>query len=280
MIFLIFAIICGACVSCILRMADERITSKEGMLMVNYAVCTLLAFLFNFNEKSEWFPRIEGIKSALLLGVLSGGLYFAGFILFQKNIQKNGMVLSTTFMKLGVMVPTVLSLVLFREQPRIVQILGVLIAVITIIWMYFEKDGDKIKDGMGLIFLMLVGGFADSMGKMFEQFSSEMLRNQYLFYTFTAALVLCIVFCLRKGRAIRREELFYGILLGIPNYFSVRCLLLSLKDLPAIVVYPTYSAGTVVFVCLAGTILFKEQLSPKQKKGIIFILTACICLNI
>lgn len=278
MIFLLLAILCGTCISCILRAAEEHITNKEGMLMINYAVCSLLAFLFN--DKTKLFPQIEGFKPALLIGIISGILYVAGFILFQRNIKRNGMVLSTTFMKLGVLVPTVLSLLIFKEQPRLSQILGVLIAVITIVWMYFEKDGDKITDIFGLIFLMLAGGFGDSMGKVFEQFSNESLRNQYLLYTFLSSLTLCIIFSLKKRRPVKREELFYGFLLGIPNYFSVRCLLLSLKTLPAIVVYPTYSAGTVALVCLVGTFLFHERLTSKQKKGIIFILTACICLNI
>lgn len=278
MILLLLAIVCGAGISCILRIADKCIASKKGMLLVNYGVCSLLAVLFT--EKSQLFPQIEGLKMALLLGGISGGLYFSGFMLFQRNISRNGMVLATTFMKLGVLVPAVLSLVIFKEQPRIIQILGVIIAVATIAWMYFEKDGNRAEDKAGLIFLMLIGGFADFMGKMFEQLSNEGLRNQYLVYTFMSALIFCTAFSLKKGNVIRKEELFFGILLGIPNYFSVRCLLLSLRELSAIVVYPTYSAGTVVLVCLTGMVLFKERLNLKQKTGVILILTACVCLNI
>ena len=54
-------------------------------------------------------------------------------------VKKNGVVLSTTFIKLGLLVPMVVSVVLFKEMPTILQITGFVITILAIILMNYEK---------------------------------------------------------------------------------------------------------------------------------------------
>ena len=75
-------------------------------------------------------------------------------------------------------------------------------------------------------------------------------------------------------------EVLFGILIGIPNYFSARFLLQSLNALPAIIVYPTYSVATIVVVSLAGVCFFRERLGRRQKVAILAILAALVLLNL
>lgn len=278
MVYLLLAIVCGTCISFVLRLEEDYVKEQNGVLTINYTVCFLLACFFG--RTSEVVSNISGRKEALLIGAVSGILYFGGFKLFQWNIKKNGVVLTTTFMKLGILVPTVISLILFREYPGMIQAIGLLIAFFAIIWMSIEKNEKKAENGLGLILLLLIGGSADAMGKIFDQFSNPVYKNQYLAYTFASALLLCFIFQAKRKEKIERNEVLFGILLGIPNYFSVRCLLFSLKSVPAIIVYPTYSVGVIILVCVTGVLIFREKLSIKQKRGIALILVACFCLNI
>ena len=78
----------------------------------------------------------------------------------------------------------------------------------------------------------------------------------------------------------KRQDLLFGLLIGAPNYFSSRFLLLSLNDVPAVIAYPTYSVGTIVLIALLGVWLFHERLSRRQTLAMGMILAALALLNL
>ena len=76
------------------------------------------------------------------------------------------------------------------------------------------------------------------------------------------------------------KEFSAGAAVGIPNYFSSSFLLKSLSGLPAFVVYPAFSAGTLVLVTVIAIIMFREIPGKKTWIGIGLIAAALILLNI
>ena len=75
-------------------------------------------------------------------------------------------------------------------------------------------------------------------------------------------------------------DVLFGLLIGIPNYFSARFLLLSLSSVPAVAAYPTYSVGTIVLITLVGVLLFRERISRRQALALLMILAALALLNL
>ena len=75
-------------------------------------------------------------------------------------------------------------------------------------------------------------------------------------------------------------EILFGALIGIPNFFSAKFLLGALAELPAVVVYPSFSVATLLVVTLAGVIAFKERLSKIQWTALAAIVAALVCLNV
>lgn len=133
---------------------------------------------------------------------------------------------------------------------------------------------------LGLLLLILLGGGGDSMSKLFEEFGNPALSEHFLFYTFAAALLLCIGLMVMKNERPGLKDLFFGLLVGIPNYFSSRFLLKALGDIAAVIVYPTYSVATISVVTLTGMVFFREKLGKRQKIAIGIILAALILLNV
>ena len=76
------------------------------------------------------------------------------------------------------------------------------------------------------------------------------------------------------------RELAAGVAVGVPNYFSSVLLLRALEKLPAFLVYPVFSAGTIVLVLLLSALLFREKPGKKQLLGLLFILAALVLLNL
>ena len=204
----------------------------------------------------------------------------AGFVLLQWNTTVNGVVLSSVFMRLGVLVPTVLAITVFRESPGAVQIAGLLLALCAILMIQLEKKGGSVKNAPALLFLLLAGGSADAMAKIYEQLGAAALKSQYLFITFFVALLLCVALALLKKQRLSGMDVLFGVLIGIPNYFSARFLLLALDSVPAIIVYPTCSVATILLVSTAGVCFFREKLSRRQLAAMIVILVALVLLNL
>lgn len=278
MISLLIAVLTSALIAVLMRLSTRWVKGQTCMLAANYLVCLLLAAMHT--GFSNLFPADAGLPTALGLGVLNGFLFPAGFGLLQSNTKRHGVVLSSVFMKLGLLVPMVVSIVFFREMPTVVQIIGFCAAIFAIILINYRKGSGKGGSRWSLLLLLLAGGSCDAMSKVFEQLGSSSLSAQFLFYTFVIAFLLCLALMAWKREKITFASVVFGVLLGVPNFYSVRFLLDSLNTIPAVIAYPTFSVSTILVVTLAGVAFFKEKLSKRQWIALGIILLALALLNI
>lgn len=271
MLYLVLAIFSSAMVSIAMRFSEAKIQSSMGLLASNYLVCSVTAFIycrtFAFTAPLMGFSAVNGL------------LYLAGFILMQFNIQKNGVVLSSTFMKLGVLVPVLASMIFFKEMPTALQMLGLCLAVSSIVLLKKRQSSQNLMMGP-LLLMMICGGMTDFTSKIFETLFETGYKDMFLLMTFLSALFFCLGLVVVRKELISRNELVYGLLVGIPNYFSARFLLLALGSVDAVVAYPTYSVATILVVTMLGKILFHEHLSKRQLTVMALILVSLILLNI
>lgn len=278
MLYLILAIMSSTMISVVMRLSSDKISANLSMLAVNYLICAVLGA--GYAGFDLWLPAATGFSLTVGLGVLSGVLYLSGFVMLQRSIRKNGIVLSSIFMKLGLLVPIGMSLLIFHEIPTPAQILGFFIAVCAIVMINLKKDADAKGFGLGLIALLLVGGGCDAMSKVFEVYGPANLSEQFLFYTFAVAFLLCAGIAAYGKERPGLRELMFGTLIGIPNFFSAKFLLLALGRLPAVVVYPSFSVATLLCITLAGVAVFRERLGKLQWVALTAIVAALALLNI
>ncbi|MBR5284318.1 MAG: EamA family transporter [Clostridia bacterium] len=277
MFYLLCAIVSSALVSIIMRLSTDKVENNISMLAMNYLMCSTVAAAYA--GFGQLFPQTDTLGLTLGMGVFQGILYLLSFILLQVNVKKNGVVLPATFMKLGLLVPMVISILLFREIPAPMQIVGFCIATAAILLINLDKSQSAVSFKIGLVLLLLINGTGDAMAKVYEEIGDPALSAQFLFYTFAIAFILCMGLVAAKKQKVGKNELFYGFLVGVPNYFSAKFLLAALNTVPAVITYPTYSVGTILLVTLTGVGFFKEKLGKKQWIGLGIILVALILLN-
>lgn len=278
MLFLLLAILCSALVSVMMRIGTARVQNNIGMLTVNY--CTCLAAALLYTDGFAFVPASPSLPRTLLLGAVNGVLYLTSFVAFQYNVQKNGVVLSSVFMKLGLLVPLTVSILWFHEMPAIPHWIGFALAILAILLINLQSGEGKKANGGLLVLLLLLGGGAEAMSKVFQEIGDGAHASQFLLYTFAAALLLCIGFLLWKKQRIGKPEILYGILIGIPNFFSAKCMLRAIGDVPAVVAYPTFSVATILAVSLVGVIAFRERLRKVQWAAVGIIVAALVLLNL
>ena len=279
MLYLILAIVSSALVSVFMRLSEGKVKGNIAMLVSNYLMCTLIAGMeCGFRDLVDPSNPLLAITTAM--GAVNGLFYLGGFLLFQMNIRRNGVVLSSTFMKLGLLVTLAISVCVYGEVPSVLQTLGFAVAVAAIVMINYRPGQGKAGSKLWLIWMLLVGGMADGMSKIFEESGVPGMGSQFMFFTFGTALVFCILRMVVKGQKLGKWEILYGLLVGVPNFYSSRLLLRALENVPAVIAYPVYSVGCILVVTVTGVLLFRERLEKKQWVALGLILAALVLLNV
>lgn len=288
MIYLILAIVSSSLISIFMRLSENHIKNEMGMFMANYALCAALAVGFMDKSAPQLLLGTHDQHLTVILGIITGAFYMGGFLFLKYNMKYNGIVLSATFMKLGVLIPTIMAIVVFGEVPSVLQIVGIAIAIVAIIIINFEKEphgsnsiGES-KNGnkkILLLVLLLLGGLGDSMSNIFEKLGPDSGKDGFLLLTFFTAFVITIAIVILGKKKLCKADILFGLLVGVPNYFSARFLLASLGSLEAVIVYPTFSVGTMVVVTIVGVIAFREKISKQKGLALGLIAVAIALLN-
>ncbi len=285
MIQLLFAILCSASMALVLKLFRTQRGNRYGILLGNYLTCVLIALL-SLPDRGQ---ILSGSLSTLLWGLGAGVLFVAGLVTMQSSVRRNGATLSAAFAKLGLLVTLAVSVLCFGERPGLLQLLGAALVLAALVLIHAGGGEQREEGGVSrslplLLLTLLAGGGADAMAKVFEQLGRPGEDRLYFFYLFLTAAVLTGALALlerhRTGKRILLPELAAGIAVGVPNYFSSYLLLAALQRLPAFLVYPVFSTGTILLVLLLSALLFRERLNRRQVLGMGLILAALVLLNL
>lgn len=278
MLYLLLAIFSSMFVTVFLRITESRVKSDMTMFAGNYAVCSLLSLAY-----AGKIPFADkGFSAAVILGCISGVFFLAGFLMLKKSLVLNGVAITSTFMKIGVLVPTLIAVLFFKERMTGFKLAGFLIALAAIVMLKFEREGQENPKHFGmLLFLLFCGGMADAFSTIYEHLGTDESSDAFLLFTFLSAFLLSMLLALREIKKAAWTDLLCGALVALPNYYSSRFLLLALSSgVPAVTVYPVYSVSVLVLITLAGVIFFKERLSGRKWAAIGMILAALLLLNL
>ena len=143
-----------------MRLSEGKINSKLSMLAINYLACMIVGV--GYMGADHLIPSGEGVVPMLGMGLINGIFYAWGLVMNQKNTSLNGVVLTSVFSKMGgLLIPLAVSIVLFREDPTLVQILGFVISTVAIVMICQrgeESGSGKIYIG-ALVMLFAADGF-------------------------------------------------------------------------------------------------------------------------
>ena len=307
-IYLVLAILSSAMMAIILKVFSREEENRYAILMGNYLACVVVGFL-SLPEKTLVF-HIDAVT--LLCSMVGGILFTGGLVCMQTGIRVNGASLTAAFARLGLIVPLVMSIVIFREKPGVLQVLGILL-VLAAIWIISRDRDEEEKSSVGiqetgpaqekkrrggssacdslrrvnlavLLLTLLACGASDAMAKVYEHVGDRAKDELYYMCIFlTAFLITCVLVYMeyrRTGKKVTGRMLFAGLAVGIPNYYSSYLLLKALVHLPAFIVYPCFSTGAIFVVTIISALLLKERLNRRKLTGLVMIMTALVLLNL
>ena len=279
MLYLLLTSFCAAAIMIAMRLSNGHIKGRFGMLAVNYFICAVFSWI-NMGFGS-FVPTGDRAAVAVTLGLINGFVYITALSLSQYNIPINGVVLSTVTSRLGgLIVPLAVAILLLGELPRPVQVVGAVIALVSVVVLNYDKERMSAGSVLPLVALFVADGSAVAMSKVFNNLGNPAHSANFLLGTFGVACLLCILVALVRREKFGSQELLYGTMVGVPNFFAARFLLRALETIPAIIVYPTRCVGGIAIVALFGVLYFGERLRRHQWYAMAAITVAIVLLNL
>jgi drug/metabolite transporter (DMT)-like permease len=292
---LILAFLCSGSISLIFKYSESANLNRYVVTTINYVIATIMGIAFalqvpyeGFDDGMLTFARFlkgsqmgpgSSMTWALMVGMITGILFFMTFITYQVSVRKYGPSITGMFGKLGILVPMLLSVYLFHEYPSHLQLVGILLSFISIVLINLSKDLKWEIKGILIVFFFL-GGMAEFMNKIYQKYSMIEFKPVFLLTVFATALMVSLIKTLPYIRSITAKDIWVGVLVGVPNYFSSFFLINALRELPTSVVFPVYSAGSILTIIIASHYLFKEVYSAKKITAIVLTIVAIVLINI
>lgn len=243
------------------------------------------AFLSEFSDvmKDGTFSPAGSLGFAVIVGISAGILYYLGFIYLQKAVKESGVSLAGSFSRMGILVPMILSVLLFRELPSSLQWAGICLALFAILLANIDLSKPSgFLSGFQpvLIMLLMIVGLAEFSNKVFQKYGVLEAKSLFLFFVFTTAFLISTWKTISKGERPKFSNIILGFVVGIPNFFASFFLILALSRLQTAVVFPLYSALTIVIISLSGWILFGEKLKKRERFAVTLTVAALVLVNL
>lgn len=285
MFFLFCSIILTSWLTLSFKVVERFRISLFQAIVFNYITCVITgsfvngAFPISIATFSEsWF------KWSLLMGAM----FVSIFNLMGVTTQKMGVAISSVANKLSLVIPFIVSIYLYNENTTGLKIAGVVVALLAVVLTCLPSAGLEPSGkpfhilNLALpVVLFISSGLLDTLIKYVETTEiNEANQNAYLITSFGVAAVIgsvALLFLLLTGKMkFDKRAIVAGIVIGVPNYFSIWCLLKVLKDYEgnSSVIFPINNMGIVLFSTLVAFIFFKEKLSKTNWLGISLALAA------
>lgn len=265
-----------------------KITTFQAIIY-NYITCIITGSIVNgafpVNEQNiaePWF------KWAALMGTM----FIVSFNMVAITTRKASVAAASVANKLSMVIPAAFSVWLYGDSMGMIKIAGIVIALIAVVLISIQRT-DKVthKKNWGVTLLIaalfIISGLLDTAIKYVEQrFLNEGNKNDYLisafFFAGTIGTILLIIQYITGRQKCEPKAVLAGICIGIPNYFSIWCLVKVLKTPPyglqSSAIIPLNNIGILLFSTVVAFFLFRERLSKTNWLGVVLSVVAILLI--
>lgn len=270
MIYLIFSVIGSSLLYVIFKLFERYNINNVQAITVNYFSALALGLLY-----SEVDVTIREVISApWIYGALFLGLLFIlVFYVMALTSQKNGLSVTSVASKMSVVIPVSFGLIVYNESIGLLKIIGIVLALAAVyLTSVKSKNGFNIKSLLSPVLLFFGSGTIDTSLKFLEtNYVKPEMIPIFSAAIFSFAAIFGILFLLfKKNTDWKLKNIIAGLILGIPNYYSVSFLLkaLSSEGLESSTVFTVNHVSILALSTLIGLIAFKEKMYLKNWIGI------------
>ena len=276
MIFLALSIIASTLIFVIFRLfAIYNINTLQAIVVNYFVACSCGVIGYQNSIELSAIPQYNWFYYTLALGAL----FIIVFNLMAITTQHNGLSVVSVATKMALVIPIAFGLWYYKEPLGPSKAAGIVLALIAVYLVAVKKDSSIILQKRNLVFPVLVflgSGLIDtSLNFLQNDFITDKslipLFSSTIFLTAGVIGIMVLVAQKIKGVLVLEfKNIIAGIVLGIPNYFSIYFLVKALRSnlFDSSGIFTINNVGIVIISTLLGIVFFKEQLSVKNWIGI------------
>jgi len=288
MIYLVLCILINAGLILVFRIFPTYGIRSFQAIVANYFVAGTLGFLM-----SGMHPiRTETLHAPWLPFVFLLGLLFISlFYLIALTTQKLGVSVASVSNKMSVVIPVVSSILLYNDRLSSYQWVGLAGALAAVAMVSIKERDERFEKETGLtrilpLILFFGCGLLDTLVSYLQlKFSSHELPSEFLLscgFLIAGIMGICAFMTgiIRGTDSWHTKSFIAGLLLGIPNFFSMFLIMKTLESglMNASVFFPVNNIGVVSTATLLSVVYFRERLSKMNVAGILLSILSIILI--
>ena len=284
MIPLLFSILCSSLIFVLFKLFPKYRIDTFQAIVFNYFTAFICGIALFGNE---WNNKALSAGNWTLFVLLSGVLFISLFLLMGKSSQQNGVALTSIAVKMSMAISVLFMIVLYKESLSVLKIMGVALAILGVFLVSFSQSKDKkVNSALWMLFFLFIGsGFLDFILNYVQRYELQFLSpSLFSAFGFGVAGIVglgSLIFQIRSGNTkFSPRSVIAGIVLGIPNYFSIFLLMLSYKSTGwnDSTVLAITNVSVVMLAALIGFLAFKENVTVRKVFGLSAAIAAIVIL--
>lgn len=266
-------------VLCLKAFGKYKVNTFQAIVF-NYFACIVTGSLYE--GKVPDYPAIYR-QPWFYYAVYMGAAFFIMFIMMGYITRHIGATVTSVAGKLSVVIPVAAAFLLYDEPVTVLKLSAVVLAIIAVVLSSIREDSSAHRPISGIYLLMPVLLFIGSgINDTLSKYCQTTFLNENNFSTFniavfsTAAFTGFVFFIIQtiNGKQVELKSIIAGIILGVPNFFSLQFLLatLSTEGWDSSIIFPLNNIGIVAATGISAYLLFNEKLSRLNLLGLVLAL--------
>ncbi len=287
MLALLSCILASTFISLLFKLFGRFGVRNLPAIVVNYFVCVACGSLF----EGRWLVTTAVFDKPWIWLALGLGFFFiGGFNLNAISIQRAGIAVTSVVQRISLLLSVAFAVLYLGDPLSLKQGLGITLGVVSVFLVVKLRPSpdaatpifDQTPEGRSSntaawllpIAVFLVAGAIESGLTLAQRSYGGGQSAQYTVTLFLWAGLLGLAYALIRPMPTGEprftiRDVVGGIVLGIPNFFSIYLILVALEGgLDPATVFPVLNVATILLGTLAAVLFFGERLSPKQWAGV------------
>ena len=265
----------------VIRKLYSKKTNGGGVYTFNvFSGCGAVLFFLLTMKDPVWDLRILPYAIIFAASYLSSGIFSL------KAISVGSLSLTSLIVNCSLIIPTFYSLLFLGEKGNVFLYVGVLVLIVALILVNKSSEAMPIT-GKWLIYVAIafIGNGMCSLTQKLQQDAFEGSgKNELMIFALLFVVFGSIIFAYlseRNDAAVYiKFGVWKGLACGVANGIVNMLVMVMLGTMPASVVFPLITGGSIVLTHIISKVFFHEKLSRRQTIGFLFGVASVILLNL
>jgi drug/metabolite transporter (DMT)-like permease len=292
MVYIILTIVISVALLLVFKGFQKYRVNTLVAIVINYLTAGVTGILFlDSSIQTKVIFNSEWIYICVPLGLL----FISIFYLISQTAQSISISTASVANKMSVIMPVLFSVIFLDQQLSVLKVVGIVLAMLAVYLSTRAYGNEKLNAKLiWLPILVFIGsGLIDIAINASNAFYIKSPYESALFSicTFLSAFVIGIivlVYLINIKKAINFNDVILpknilgGLVLGIPNYFSIYFIFKSLDSnvLQSAQLFPVLNLSNVALSALLGWVVLKEKLSVINLAGIFLAIISILLISV